>query len=48
MITADESAPTAPTSDSSQRDFVLPTQLIRRESCGCPADPTPSVWRQIS
>ena len=28
-----------------QRDVVLPTRLIRRESCGCPPDRTPAAWR---
>jgi LacI family transcriptional regulator len=27
------------------RDFVLPTRLIRRESCGCPTDAPPHLWR---
>jgi len=29
------------------RDIVLPTELIRRESCGCPAEPgqQSEVWR---
>jgi LacI family transcriptional regulator len=28
-----------------QRDVVLPTRLIRRESCGCPADLAMPAWR---
>ena len=28
-----------------QRDVVLPTRLVRRESCGCPPDRTPAAWR---
>lgn len=52
MITADAPAPLAPSSDGAhspeQLDFILPTRLIRRESCGCPPDSRPSVWRQIS
>ncbi|MEP7022332.1 MAG: LacI family DNA-binding transcriptional regulator [Actinomycetota bacterium] len=27
------------------RDLVLPTRLIRRESCGCPSDTVPPTWR---
>jgi len=27
------------------RDLVLPTRLIRRESCGCPSDPALPAWR---
>jgi LacI family transcriptional regulator len=27
------------------RDFVLPTRLVRRESCGCPPDATRQTWR---
>ncbi len=27
------------------RDVVLPTHLVRRESCGCPFDATPTAWR---
>ncbi|MEY9872901.1 LacI family transcriptional regulator [Streptacidiphilus sp. MAP12-33] len=28
-------------------DIVLPTRLIRRESCGCPPDPATPSWRRI-
>lgn len=32
-------------SEVTKRDVVLPTRLIRRESCGCPPDPSVPVWR---
>jgi LacI family transcriptional regulator len=31
--------------EPAQRDLVLPTRLIPRESCGCPADPATPTWR---
>ncbi len=31
--------------EPAQRDIVLPTQLIPRESCGCHPDPVPPAWR---
>jgi LacI family transcriptional regulator len=31
--------------EPASRDVVLPTRLIRRESCGCPSDPAPPAWR---
>jgi LacI family transcriptional regulator len=31
--------------EPTQRDLVLPTRLIPRESCGCPADPATPTWR---
>jgi LacI family transcriptional regulator len=31
--------------EPAERDLVLPTRLIRRESCGCPADTGPGTWR---
>jgi LacI family transcriptional regulator len=31
--------------EPAQRDIVLPTQLIPRESCGCPPDPVAPQWR---
>jgi LacI family transcriptional regulator len=43
MISAD-----APQDSDAVQDFVLPTRLVRRESCGCPPDSRPAVWRQIS
>ncbi|QMU75434.1 LacI family transcriptional regulator [Streptacidiphilus sp. PB12-B1b] len=47
MITAD-SGGSAPTEDGAELpDIVLPTRLVRRESCGCPPDSQPPVWRQI-
>ncbi|MBC9728271.1 LacI family DNA-binding transcriptional regulator [Streptomyces sp. TRM68367] len=43
MISADPSSPAEPVGD-----IVLPTELVRRESCGCPAEPlTPRLWRPI-
>ena len=47
MITAD-SGGSAPTLGGEPTDIVLPTRVIRRESCGCPPDSQPSVWRRIS
>lgn len=45
MITADEPSPSGP---EPVTDIVLPTRLVRRESCGCPAEPTtPRLWRPI-
>lgn len=32
-------------SEPAYRDVVLPTRLIRRESCGCPSDAAPPSWR---
>ncbi|QMU67984.1 LacI family DNA-binding transcriptional regulator [Streptacidiphilus sp. P02-A3a] len=47
MITAD-SGGSAPNGDGGELpDIVLPTRLVRRESCGCPPDAQPPVWRQI-
>ncbi|MBC3842461.1 LacI family transcriptional regulator [Streptacidiphilus sp. 4-A2] len=48
MITAD-SGGSAPTegADHPLPDIVLPTRLVRRESCGCPPDSHPPVWRRI-
>jgi LacI family transcriptional regulator len=31
--------------EPAQRDVVLPTRLIPRESCGCPPDPATPTWR---
>jgi LacI family transcriptional regulator len=31
--------------EPAQRDMVLPTRLIPRESCGCPPDPATPTWR---
>jgi LacI family transcriptional regulator len=31
--------------EPAQRDIVLPTQLIPRESCGCRPDPVAPAWR---
>jgi LacI family transcriptional regulator len=31
--------------EPTQRDVVLPTRLIPRESCGCPPDPATPTWR---
>jgi DNA-binding LacI/PurR family transcriptional regulator len=31
--------------EPAQRDIVLPTQLIPRESCGCRPDPVAPEWR---
>ena len=31
--------------EPAQRDLVLPTRLVPRESCGCPADPATPTWR---
>jgi LacI family transcriptional regulator len=31
--------------EASGRDIVLPTRLIRRESCGCPPEKTTPAWR---
>ena len=31
--------------EASGRDVVLPTRLIRRESCGCPPETTTPAWR---
>jgi LacI family transcriptional regulator len=43
MIKADQPPPAEPVAD-----IVLPTELVRRESCGCPAEPTtPRLWRSI-
>jgi LacI family transcriptional regulator len=43
MITADASSPAGPPAE-----IVLPTRIVRRESCGCPAEPTtPRLWRPI-
>jgi LacI family transcriptional regulator len=33
------------TAEPAQRDIVLPTQLIPRESCGCRPDPVAPEWR---
>ncbi len=30
-----------------ERDIVLPTRLILRESCGCPSAPAPPAWRAV-
>jgi LacI family transcriptional regulator len=30
---------------SATRDFVLPTRLVRRESCGCPPEAARPLWR---
>jgi LacI family transcriptional regulator len=39
--TAETAAPASPVAD-----IVLPTTLVRRESCGCPTEPTtPRLWR---
>jgi len=47
MITAD-SGGSAPNEDGDELpDIVLPTRLVRRESCGCPPDSHPPVWRRI-
>jgi LacI family transcriptional regulator len=31
--------------EPASRDVVLPTRLIRRESCGCPSDTAQPIWR---
>ena len=31
--------------EPAQRDVMLPTRLIPRESCGCPPDPATPAWR---
>ena len=31
--------------EATKRDVVLPTRLIRRESCGCPPDSSVPAWR---
>ncbi len=30
-----------------ERDIMLPTRLIVRESCGCPSVPSPPAWREV-
>ncbi len=47
MITADTGG-SAPSQGADELpDIVLPTRLVRRESCGCPPDSQPPVWRKI-
>jgi|SRR6266487_650571 len=31
--------------EPASRDVVLPTRLVRRESCGCPPEPPHAAWR---
>jgi LacI family transcriptional regulator len=31
--------------EPTQRDIMLPTRLIARESCGCRPDPATPAWR---
>ncbi|SEL64321.1 LacI family DNA-binding transcriptional regulator [Streptacidiphilus jiangxiensis] len=37
----------ASTTTEAAADIVLPTRLIRRESCGCPPDPATPSWRRL-
>jgi LacI family transcriptional regulator len=32
--------------EAARRDVVLPTRLIRRESCGCPPESSAPTWRE--
>ena len=47
MITADSGGSAPSGGEGELPDIVLPTRLVRRESCGCPPDAQPPVWRQI-
>jgi len=47
MITADSGGSAPSDGGDELPDIVLPTRLIRRESCGCPPDSQPPVWRRI-
>jgi LacI family transcriptional regulator len=47
--TTESTGTTGSTRTTDVTDIVLPTRLIRRESCGCPPDPTTTpAWRRIT